>query len=113
MAAPLDDAVLAHQGVRADFPLSASQNKHEYIGHLDRHSLNGRERKCAKDVREIEKSTLLTIEAENLRRSGANIRECDEICDALGSQSARQRRRLGQGPGAGNTNVSYETLASV
>jgi hypothetical protein len=30
----------------------------------------------------------LTIEAENLRRSGANIRESDEICDALGSQSS-------------------------
>ncbi|KAJ7307658.1 hypothetical protein DFH08DRAFT_975481 [Mycena albidolilacea] len=56
----------------------------------------------------------LTIKAENLRRSGANIRECDEICDAVGSQSsARQRRRLGQALGAGNTTASYETLASV
>ncbi|KAJ7307679.1 hypothetical protein DFH08DRAFT_824205 [Mycena albidolilacea] len=68
---------------------------------------------CAKDVREIETSTLLTIEAENQRQSGANIRDCDEICDALGSQSARRRRRLGQTLGAGNTTVSYEALAFV
>ncbi|KAJ7806589.1 hypothetical protein B0H14DRAFT_2610343 [Mycena olivaceomarginata] len=69
---------------------------------------------CAKDVREIEKSTLLTIEAEHQRQSGENIRDCDEICEALGSQSsARRRRRLGQGPGTRNTTVSYKTLASV
>ncbi|KAJ7307708.1 hypothetical protein DFH08DRAFT_1088644 [Mycena albidolilacea] len=69
---------------------------------------------CAKDVREIEKSTLLTIEAEKQRQSCENIRDCDEICDALSSQSsARRRHRLGQALGAGNTTVSYETLASV
>ncbi|KAJ7848003.1 hypothetical protein B0H14DRAFT_2768532 [Mycena olivaceomarginata] len=69
---------------------------------------------CAKNVREIETSTLLTIEAENQRKSGENIRDCDEICDALGSQaSARRRRRLGQALGAGNTTVSYEALAFV
>ncbi|KAJ7806611.1 hypothetical protein B0H14DRAFT_3767690, partial [Mycena olivaceomarginata] len=43
---------------------------------------------CAKDVREIEKSTLLTIEPDNQRKSGENIRDCDEICDALSSQSS-------------------------
>ncbi|KAJ7848010.1 hypothetical protein B0H14DRAFT_3453370 [Mycena olivaceomarginata] len=69
---------------------------------------------CAKDVREIETSTLRTLEAEKQRQSGENIRDCDEICDALGSQaSARQRRRLGQALGTGNTTVSYEALASV
>ncbi|KAJ7848027.1 hypothetical protein B0H14DRAFT_2768587 [Mycena olivaceomarginata] len=69
---------------------------------------------CAKDVREIETSTLLTIEAENQRKSGENIRDCNEICDALGSQaSARRRRRLGQALGTGNTTVSYEALTSV
>ncbi|KAJ7663510.1 hypothetical protein B0H14DRAFT_3076087 [Mycena olivaceomarginata] len=69
---------------------------------------------CAKDVRKIEKSTLLTIEAENQRQSGENIRDCDEICDALGSQwSARRRRRLGQALGTGNTTVSYDALAFV
>ncbi|KAJ7847994.1 hypothetical protein B0H14DRAFT_2583216 [Mycena olivaceomarginata] len=70
---------------------------------------------CAKDVREIETSNLRTIEAENQRQSGENIRDCDEICDALGSQaSARQRRRrLGQALGTGNTTVSYEALASA
>ncbi|KAJ7847998.1 hypothetical protein B0H14DRAFT_2583220 [Mycena olivaceomarginata] len=51
---------------------------------------------------------------KNQRKSGENIRDCDEICDALSSQSfARRRRRLGQALGAGNTTVSYETLASV
>jgi hypothetical protein len=30
----------------------------------------------------------LTIEAENQRKSGENIRDCDEICDALGSQAS-------------------------
>ncbi|KAJ7806617.1 hypothetical protein B0H14DRAFT_2610366 [Mycena olivaceomarginata] len=74
---------------------------------------------CAKDVRGIEKSALLTIEAERQRQSGENIRDCDEICDALGSQAsartcAGQRRcRLGQALGIGNTAVSYEALASL
>ncbi|KAJ7307673.1 hypothetical protein DFH08DRAFT_1051542 [Mycena albidolilacea] len=61
---------------------------------------------CAKDVREIETSTLLTIKAENQRKSGENIRDCDEICDALGSQSAARA-------GHRKYTVSYEALASV
>ncbi|KAJ7848034.1 hypothetical protein B0H14DRAFT_2583257 [Mycena olivaceomarginata] len=80
----------------------------------DMHDMWKKIHQCAKDVREIETSTLLTIEAENQRQSGENIRDCDEICDALGSQaSARRRRRLGQALGMGNTTVSYGTLASV
>jgi hypothetical protein len=31
----------------------------------------------------------VTIEAEIQRKWGENIRDCDEICDAFGSQSAR------------------------
>jgi hypothetical protein len=73
----------------------------------------------------------LAIEAENQRQSGENIRDCDEICDALGSQSSARtsadrsgwgalilidlagRRRLAQTLGAGNTTVSYDALAFV
>ncbi|KAJ7848032.1 hypothetical protein B0H14DRAFT_3674026 [Mycena olivaceomarginata] len=56
----------------------------------------------------------LTIEAKRQCQSGENIRDCDEIRNALGSQaSARRRRRLGQTLTTGNTTVSYEALESV
>ncbi|KAJ7848015.1 hypothetical protein B0H14DRAFT_3673998 [Mycena olivaceomarginata] len=74
----------------------------EYV--KDMHDIRKKIHQCAKDVKEIETSTLVTIEAEIQRKSGENIRDCDEICDALGSQSsARRRRCLGQALGAGNT----------
>jgi hypothetical protein len=74
----------------------------------------------------------LTIEAERQRQSGENIRDCDEICDAFGSQASARtcagrsrwgalilidlaggRRRLGQTLTTENTTVSYEALTSV
>ncbi|KAJ7349857.1 hypothetical protein DFH08DRAFT_958805 [Mycena albidolilacea] len=78
------------------------------------HNLWKKIHQCAKDVREIETSTSLIIEAENQRKSGENIRYCNEICDVLGSQaSVSRQRRLRQALGSGNTTVSYEALASV
>ncbi|KAJ7307723.1 hypothetical protein DFH08DRAFT_824250 [Mycena albidolilacea] len=80
----------------------------------DMHDMWKKIHQCAKDVKEIGTSTFVTIENENQRKSGENIRDCDEICHALGSQaSARRRRRLEQALGTGNTTVSYEALAYV
>ncbi|KAJ7848024.1 hypothetical protein B0H14DRAFT_3674016 [Mycena olivaceomarginata] len=84
----------------------------EYV--KDMHDLWKKIHQCVKDLKEIGTSTLVTLENENQRKSGENIRDCDEICDALGSQwSARRRRRLGQTLTTGNTAVSYEALTSV
>ncbi|KAJ7847997.1 hypothetical protein B0H14DRAFT_2583218 [Mycena olivaceomarginata] len=70
----------------------------EYV--KDMHDIWKKIHQCAKDVKEIETSTLVTMEAEKQRKSGENIRNCNEICDALGSQSStRRQRRLVQGAG--------------
>ncbi|KAJ7307690.1 hypothetical protein DFH08DRAFT_944590 [Mycena albidolilacea] len=72
----------------------------EYV--KDMHDIWKKIHQCAKDVKEIETSMLLTIEAEKQRKSGENIRDCDEICDALGSQASARTSTTSSGAGAGH-----------
>ncbi|KAJ7806605.1 hypothetical protein B0H14DRAFT_2610357 [Mycena olivaceomarginata] len=68
---------------------------------------------CTKDVRDIQRFTLRTIQAEHQRRLGEDIRDCSEICDALASSSTRRRHHLESAQGTGIVNPPYDTLASV
>ncbi|KAJ7848040.1 hypothetical protein B0H14DRAFT_2583263 [Mycena olivaceomarginata] len=68
---------------------------------------------CTKDLRDIQRFTLRTVQAEHQRRLGEDIRDCSEICDALASSSTRRRHHLESAQGTGIVNPPYETLASV
>ncbi|KAJ7307691.1 hypothetical protein DFH08DRAFT_824217 [Mycena albidolilacea] len=68
---------------------------------------------CTKDVSDIQRFTLRTIQAEHQRRLGENIRDCSEICDAVASSSTRRRHHLEPAQGTGIVNPPYETLASM
>ncbi|KAF7356277.1 hypothetical protein MVEN_00959500 [Mycena venus] len=61
---------------------------------------------CAKEVKEVRTSILLTIEAERRRQFSERIKECHEILDSVVSSSARRphaARRHFASPVTGNT----------